>query len=410
MLKNKHSLQITSGILSASGVCTTLVSAELQNEQKIREVNNASDLKDSKAEKILKGALVTAIAATGLGLLGLIVWAFVHKYIAIKDLNSILSEYEVLQEKDINETKQIEKSEKKIEECERNIEECKKEVNEELVFYIDGETVKLSDVVVDLSNMTYEQIHKISDESPCYGKNTIEQIASMEKIKSNFLELLEKNKESLREMGEIYEISFDLDLIKNMGFYGSKADKPKDFEVTRILDIFEKEELYKKNSDNFDIEIAFSDYQIRINDILLRRNVAKYVGEEEVLQEKEKTLKTTREIFEIWGKVILPAFKKAKEKEKALKKLLESPKVKEEKSITDKIKQNLWDKWVALRQRAEHKKESNEIKESLNKMEENMKEAKRRKESLQNNFWDFGNNFFKLHGNDNLLTEFNKIK
>ena len=37
MLKNKHSLQITSGILSASGVCTTLVSAELlQNEQKIR--------------------------------------------------------------------------------------------------------------------------------------------------------------------------------------------------------------------------------------------------------------------------------------------------------------------------------------------------------------------------------------
>lgn len=35
MLKNKHSLQITSGILSASGVGTTLASANLpQSEQK----------------------------------------------------------------------------------------------------------------------------------------------------------------------------------------------------------------------------------------------------------------------------------------------------------------------------------------------------------------------------------------
>jgi len=29
--------------------------------------------------------------------------------------------------------------------------------------------------------------------------------------------------------------------------------------------------------------------------------------------------------------------------------------------------------------------------------------AEKRKNSLENNFWDFGNNFFKLHGNDDLL-------
>ena len=80
--------------------------------KKIRGVNNASNLKDSKAEKILKGALVTLITATGLGLLGLIVWAFVHKYIAIKDLDFILLKYMGLLEECVKEKSRVEEYEK----------------------------------------------------------------------------------------------------------------------------------------------------------------------------------------------------------------------------------------------------------------------------------------------------------
>ena len=258
----------------------------------------------------------------------------------------------------------------------RKIIECKKNINGKLVFDKNGTLVKLGKI-------SAKKLRKIYEEYTCYGRNTQKQIAQMEKTKSDFLKLLEENKESLKLMGEIYKTPFDLDKIELDG----------KFEVTRILDIFENSKLYKENSNNFDIKTAVADL-----------NTSKDC-EKKALLIKEEDLEVARKSFKIWGDKILPAFIKAKKQEKSLKELLASPRAEEEKKIGAKTKDQLSDLHVLLLIR-EFSQYSNEIIEkNLKNMKKIIDKAKERRESLQNNFWDFGNNFFKLHGNEDLLTK-----
>ena len=144
MIKKGYNSKIISGTLAFLGAGTTLVSANTpQNIQKNGGVNSADNAKDSKVEKILKGALVTLIAATGIGAVALTVWAFVHKSIAKSDLQEIIDSYE-------NKRKELGNRDKSV--IEKKINKLKDEIKNINIVGENGEKI-------DSENISIEELY-----------------------------------------------------------------------------------------------------------------------------------------------------------------------------------------------------------------------------------------------------------
>jgi len=424
MLKGKRSLQVISGALAASGAGAALASANPpQNVQKKWGVDNAGDTKDSKVEKFLKGTAVALIAVTGVGLIILTVWAFVHKYVAINDLNNFLLSYTTCE-------RNQELCARRIEDREKGIERLEEEIKNASVIEENG-------IKVDPSAITYDELEEILRNFGEYSEETRTRINSIKKeiqeIKENFLKLLEKNKEALKTV----ERGFDLDEFK----------KSEDVKKKNILELFEESKLYKENSEGFNINDekyiksfakgyffsfqkghpnfseqtnkegfceAYVDYLMGKNGNILKMMSKKENFASSIKNEKDRFKKIMNHL-KIWDDTILSAFNKAKHAVSGLEESLKNPdfeKEREERLKTKEKLEELSSKKYKLKQSLAQldldKKQKTEREQYLKKYKDDYKKAKERKESLENKFWDFGKNFFKRHGNDDLFKNFNE--
>ena len=233
---------------------------------------------------------------------------------------------------------------------------------------------------------------------------------SIKKDKEDFFKLLEDNKEDLEVLG------FDVENFKNredfivdsiLGLFldvseeaGLTNYKYIDIKCRKLLESFLSKHqnfLLDNNLEKKDFKLKyFYPYVKRGEDVDLT-----FIKTEELRNEIKKCkgdldehIKLFRDVFE--GKIFDSflnlkrvvegrenffedgLFKKRDDYEKLLKKKKE---LKEKLSSLEKIEQ----------------KES-----ELKKEEKFYEEAIKRKKSLENSFWNFGNNFFKLHGNEGL--------
>lgn len=399
MLKGKRSLQVISGAMAVSGAGTALVGATPpQNMQKNGGANSADNAKDSKVEKILKGALVTLIAATGIGAVALTVWAFVHKSIAKSDLQEIIDSYE-------NKRKELGNRGKSV--IEKKINKLKDEIKSINIVGENGKKIDSENISIEELDTKYQ---KFKEKNGDAFKEYDAEMQSNKKDKESFLKLLEDNKEDLKVLG------FDVENFKNR----------EDFTVDNILNLFLKvsEEAGLTSYEYIDIKCGklLESFLSKHQNFLLDNNLEKkrfslkyfypYVkrGKGDILtfiktEELRNEIKKCKDDLdehkklceEVFNNRIMVSFidlervvkskehffeegffKKRDDYEKLLKKKKE---LKKKLSLLEEIEQ----------------KES-----ELKKEEKFYEEAIKRKKSLENSFWNFGKDFFKLHGNDDL--------
>ena len=385
-------------------------------------VDNAGDTKDSKVEKFLKGTAVALIAVTGVGLIILTVWAFVHKYVAINDLNNFLLSYKMCE-------RNQELCARRIKDGEEGIERLEEEINNASVIEENG-------IKVDPKTITYDELEEILGNFGEYSEKTSNRINSIKKEiqenKESFLKLLEENKEALKTV----ERGFDLDEFK----------KSEDVKNKNILELFEESKLYKENFGGIGIDdksmecatrVFFSKFKEEHSHLSGEMNTIKdfhkayvdyLIGKNDNILKMSKNenligfIKNDKDLFEhwlksyeIWNNTILPAFNEAKRAVSYLEESLKSPNFEEERKKRSKTKEKLKElssKKSKLQKSLARldfdKKQKTEREQYLEKYKDDYEEAKKRKESLENKFWDFGENFFKLHGNDDLFKDFDK--
>ena len=493
MIKKGYNSKIISGALAFLGAGTTLVSANTpQHEQKNGgNVNKTNYLKALKGKKILRRALIAIDIVLGVVTI-LVFWAYIHKLVAINDLDKFLKGSALKEIK-----QRIPKITYRVE-----IEKLKTEINSFPVIEENG-------IKVDPRAITYEKLEKVLRNFGEYSESTNKKIAEInanffkvlknnindleillddsdiDKIKdaneNNILETFDNILETLKtflicknskeytglgvsaiknffingtfqflikewpdlpkEVCEIYEDRenfyedyFDYLLGKNGKILSKNLDKKviktienckkiynddmkaftvyknskkyTDLGVSAIKNSFINEnfqflieecpylpkkvrKIYK-NLENFCED--YFDYLLAGNDKILSKNL-----DEEVI----KTLKYCKKnydddmkAFTVLTNNIIPAFYKAKNE---LLNLENDTKLKKERTERLKTKEKL--ECLLNKHKNILGRES-----LLGFAKEEAKEmAEERKNSLENNFWDFGNNFFKLHGNDDLL-------
>ena len=280
-MKSRHSLQVISGTFLAVQVTNTaLVSATSpQSDQKIEGINQ----ENSKVGNNLKYTLVTIIAATGVGLLFLILWILVRKYVASRNLEIVFSYYENFK---------------------FNLSARKQD--------IDVLSSKIKKLINDMLIIAKDPSEK--DE----GALAAQEEMNKKKKNEEFLKLLESNKDDLKKLG------FNLEKFKNS----------EDFKVENTLVLFKDEAMdkrflndryirmrsnkifrnFKKNHKDFSKESEKTDFGKAFFEYLFTedKGIFSIVKDETTKKDIEKCkgeFKKIRTIyFNVWCFTIYPAF------------------------------------------------------------------------------------------------------
>lgn|GEM_PF-5082272 len=279
-MKSRHSLQVISGTFLAVQVTSTaLVSATSpQSDQKIEGINQ----ENSKVGNNLKYTLVTIIAATGVGLLFLILWILVRKYVASRNLEIVFSYYENFK---------------------FNLSARKQD--------IDVLSSKIKKLINDMLIIAKDPSEK--DE----GALAAQEEMNKKKKNEEFLKLLELNKDGLKKL------DFDLENFKNRE--GFKVENTLvlfkermavanlingSYISMKLLKIFRK---LKKNHIEFSNEGIDTDFGKAFAEYLLNedKGIFNIVKEEEIkkdIEECEKEFKEIKTIYlNVWCSTIEPA-------------------------------------------------------------------------------------------------------